>query len=86
MNSPVQLPRDVMEVALTMSFVALFLSLVALPAITFGVARKWSLQRPEISSAALSGAVAVSIVGILAVAFVVLVLIGWVPPLDQWRH
>jgi hypothetical protein len=57
-------------------------SLICLPAISFSIARKWSATQPQLASGILGGAIAVSLVGILTTAFIILALIGWVPPLE----
>ena len=86
MNKESLLSPQLMDDALPLAFVALMAALVVLPAIAFGVARKWSAHQPEIATAALGGAVIVSLVGILAAAFVALAVIGWIPPLAQLLH
>jgi hypothetical protein len=57
-------------------------SLVILPAVTFGIARRWSANQPQLASGILGGAIAVALFGILTTAFIILALIGWVPPLQ----
>jgi uncharacterized protein YybS (DUF2232 family) len=62
--------------------VMLGLALVALPAITLGVARRWSSNQPHLAHAILGGAIAITLIGILTTAFILLVVIGWIPPLS----
>jgi hypothetical protein len=57
-------------------------SLVVLPAVSFGIARRWSASQPQLASGILGGAIAVCLFGILTTAFIILALIGWVPPLQ----
>lgn len=57
-------------------------SLIILPSITLSIARKWSASQPQLASGILGGAIAIALFGILTTAFIVLALIGWVPPLQ----
>jgi hypothetical protein len=77
------LPERFLGDAIPLAFVGLFVALVILPAVTFGIARKWSANQPEQASGALAGAVIVSVVGILCAAFLALAVIGWIPPLGE---
>jgi hypothetical protein len=58
-------------------------SLIVLPAVTLGIARKWSATQPQLSGAILGGAIAITLFGIFATSFIILALIGWIPPLSQ---
>jgi exosortase/archaeosortase len=80
------LSERLMDDAIPLVFVVLMMAVVVLPAVTFGIARKWGTHQPEVASGALAGAVIVSVVGILATAFLALVVLGWVPPLEQLIH
>ncbi len=86
MNHQPLLPERLMDDALPFIFVVMLVAFVVLPAITFGIARKWSSSQPEISGAALTGAALVTIVGILSATFLALVVLGWIPPLGQLLH
>jgi len=84
MNSGgLNIPERLMDDVLPFAFVVMMISLIVLPAISFGIARKWSSHQPEIATGALTGAVIVSIVGILCTTFVALVVLGWIPPLNE---
>ena len=80
------LPDYVLGDLVPLAFVGVFIALVVLPAVTFGIARKWSAQQPDATTAILGGAVIVTVTGILAAAFLALIVIGWIPPIDQLMH
>lgn len=86
MNQPFGLPAHQLEDLAIMSMVAFFLALVPMPAIVFSIARSWSRDQPQLGGAALAGAVTVVVVAILAIAFVTLALVGWLPPPTEWRR
>jgi|SoiMethySBSTD1v2_1073268.scaffolds.fasta_scaffold2610250_1 hypothetical protein len=86
MNNALHLPDRILDDVLPLSFVVMMIALIVLPAITFGIARKWSASQPDTGTAALSGAVIVTVVGILSAAFVTLVVLGWIPPLGELVH
>ena len=77
------LSERLMDDALPLMFVIMLAALVVVPAVTFGIAKKWSSQQPDLGTTVLSGAVIVSIVGILSATFLALAVVGWIPPLDQ---
>ena len=83
MDSHGLLPERLMDDTLPLVGVIMVVALVVLPAVTFGIARKWGTSNPEISTGALGGAVVVSIVGILSATFLALAILGWVPPLNE---
>jgi len=86
MNPSFGLAGHQLEELAIMSMIAMFLALVPLPAIVFGIARSWSRSQPQLGGAALAGAVTVVVVAILAIAFVTLALVGWLPPPTEWRR
>ncbi|MSR47716.1 MAG: hypothetical protein EXS13_11750 [Planctomycetes bacterium] len=86
MNPPFGLTGSQLEDALPFCFVALFLTLVPLPAIVFKSARSWAKEQPQLGSAALAGAVTIVIVAIASVTLLILALAGWLPPPNQWAR
>ena len=86
MNQTGLLPDHLMQDAVPLVLAVMMVALVVVPAVTFGIARKWSQSQPDIATAALGGAVIVSVVAIAASAFLALALIGWLPPLNQISH
>ncbi len=84
MDSHMLLPERLMDDAVPLAFVVMMISLVVLPAVTLGIARKWSSNQPQIAPGALTAAAAICIVGILSAALVTLAILGWLPPPDQW--
>lgn len=62
--------------------VMLGISLIVLPSVTLSLARKWSASQPQLASGILGGAIAIALLGILTTAFLVLAMIGWIPPLQ----
>ena len=83
MNGQGWMTKDIVEVAVPMAFVAVFLAILVVPSVTFGIARKWSLTQPQSAGIAMGGAAVVSIVAILAAATLTLAVVGWLPPLGQ---
>jgi predicted lipid-binding transport protein (Tim44 family) len=57
-------------------------SLIVLPSVTLSIARKWSAAQPQLASGILGGAIAIALVGILTTTFIILCMIGWLPPLQ----
>jgi len=86
MNPQRFLSERLMEDLAPFAFVAMLAALIVLPAITLGIARKWSQSQPEVATGALTGAVVICVVGILTAALVFLAVIGWIPPLQQLLH
>jgi hypothetical protein len=84
--NPTQIPDHLMDDVIPLAFVAMLSALVVLPAITFGIARKWSASQPQSAGAVLTGAVLVCVVGILSATFLALVVLRWFPPLDTLLH
>ena len=86
MNPPFGLSGSQLEDTLAFCFVALFLTLVPLPAIALKFARSWAKEQPQLSSAALAGAVTIVIVAIVSVTLLILALVGWLPPPNHWTR
>jgi predicted lipid-binding transport protein (Tim44 family) len=79
--SPIANLRN-MDDLLPLIAVMLGCSLIVLPSVTLSIARKWSASQPQLASGILGGAIAIALFGILTTAFIVLALIGWIPPLQ----
>jgi hypothetical protein len=59
---------------------------VGLPTALFSVGYKWAREQRDLAAGILAGMTIISFVSVAAAALIVLVLIGWIPPLDQLLH
>ncbi len=80
MDSRLALTERTLNDCLPFAFLALFASMIVVPAIVFGLARRVAREQPQFAGAALGGAVAIALGAIAAATLILLVLLGWLPP------
>ncbi len=66
--------------AIAFAFAAFFAALIIVPPVVFGLARRIAREQPQFGGAAIGGAVAISLGAIGGAGFLLLVLLGWLPP------